>query len=506
MPYSLLAKFISETLATCFAIFIGTSTIANELLPSTKGHGQGYFSTGLGFTFAFFISGAWFGKISAEMNPAMFFYLALRNKLEHGWLEFFVGSAGNLLGAFLGACLTFFYWAAHFWTIPLPQDPDPVSRLINGPADALSADAGRLASAFGSDSRPDAGTTFRDEAAAFGHDLVGGGSSVRHINTQVTETVHTDSPSDEELNNQNQQNGQGTGELQGLLEQMEQERRTRSESLGSEFFNYNSNPSDDGGMTSEHASTESLHQTGSYLQETVLQNNQTGSPSSSENLRPYTYEFLNQKPVDNGTKGDVPKKKVKFLPKIPTVKLPTVKLLPDKAQMKRIKDKLHLSVFAKKKEAKQKEALNAAFQAAIQADQAAKLTIFSTRPAKYNRFANFMQEMTATFCLVFGIQMMNMRLDYDEVAKAVTSPYTQGMFSTFFVISLILGLGGTTGFAVNPARDLGPRIAHALLPIPGKGDSEWHYGWIPVFAPFVGAALAAGAMEGMEALYESGMD
>lgn len=501
MPYSLFAKFISETLATCFAIFIGSSTIANELLPSTKGHAQGYFSTGLGFTFAFFISGAWFGKISAEMNPAMFFYLVLRDKLEYGWLEFFVGSAGALLGAFLGACLTFFYWAAHFWTIPLPQDPDSVSRLINGPADSLSADAGRLASAFGSDSRPEPGTTFRDEAVAFGQQLIGGGGG-----SSARDGFHADSP-DEEDNNQNQNNGQVTGELQGLLEQMEQERRTRSESLGSEFFNYNSsNSSNDAGMTSEYASTDSLPQLGSYLQETELQNSQTASPENPLPVNPatnqnqgHTYEFLKQNPVDNGTKGDAPKKKVKFLPKIPTVKL------PDKAQLKRIKDKLHLSGKKKQKQ-KQKEALNAAFQAAIQADQAAKLTIFSTRPAKFNRFANFMQEMTSTFCLVFGIQMMNMRLEYDEVAKAITSPYTQGLYTTFFVISLILGLGGTTGFAVNPARDLGPRIAHALLPIPGKGDSEWYYGWIPVFAPFVGAALAALAMEGMEALYESGMD
>ena len=161
MTYPLTAKFISEILATAFAIFLGTSAIANELLPSTKGHGQGYYSTCFGFTFAFVVSGTWFGTISAQMNPAMFFYLALRGELEGGWTEFAVGSAGSLIGAFIGGCLTFFYWASHFWTVPMPQDPDPVSRLINGHPDALSSDAGRLASAFGDNSRPDVGHTLK---------------------------------------------------------------------------------------------------------------------------------------------------------------------------------------------------------------------------------------------------------------------------------------------------------------------------------------------------------
>ena len=60
------------------------------------------------------------------------------------------------------------------------------------------------------------------------------------------------------------------------------------------------------------------------------------------------------------------------------------------------------------------------------------------------------------------------------------------------VFSIGLSLGGTTGYAINPARDLGPRIAHALLPVPRKGDSEWEYAWIPVIGPIVGALLAVG--------------
>ena len=60
------------------------------------------------------------------------------------------------------------------------------------------------------------------------------------------------------------------------------------------------------------------------------------------------------------------------------------------------------------------------------------------------------------------------------------------------VFGIGLSLGGTTGYAINPARDLGPRIAHALMPVPGKRDSDWNYGWIPVLAPLLGGLLAAG--------------
>lgn len=160
----------------CFAIFLGTSVVANELLPNTKGHGMGYFGTVMGFSFAFVISGAFFGTISAELNPAMFFYLVIRGKI--GWEEFVVGSAADFLGAFMGALLTYLFWASHFWTVPLPQDPDPVSRLINGPPDALSNDAARFASAFGTDSTKDQDKSLINELASFGDKIMNGSPAI----------------------------------------------------------------------------------------------------------------------------------------------------------------------------------------------------------------------------------------------------------------------------------------------------------------------------------------
>lgn len=115
-------------------------------------------------------------------------------------------------------------------------------------------------------------------------------------------------------------------------------------------------------------------------------------------------------------------------------------------------------------------------------DKGAKLGIFCTGPAIRSYGSNFMSEVIATFVLVFII------LGIGGVKAADGIP-------TFVVGGLIWGLGlslgGPTGYALNPARDLGPRIAHAILPIAGKGDSDWGYSLVPVLGPIVGAIIAA---------------
>ena len=119
-------------------------------------------------------------------------------------------------------------------------------------------------------------------------------------------------------------------------------------------------------------------------------------------------------------------------------------------------------------------------------DARAKLGVFCTSPAIYNPWANLLSEIIGTMVLIV-------------VAGAIFSPGVAERgpaagIGPWLVASLVWGiglsLGGTTGYAINPARDLGPRIAHAILPIPGKGDSNWGYAYVPVVGPLVGAALA----------------
>lgn len=112
-----------------------------------------------------------------------------------------------------------------------------------------------------------------------------------------------------------------------------------------------------------------------------------------------------------------------------------------------------------------------------------KLAVFCTGPAIRNPLFNLLTEIIGAFILVFG-------------ALAMSKPFNSlGTLDALPVALLVLGiglsLGGPTGYAINPARDLGPRIAHFFLPIPGKRDSDWSYAWIPVVGPIIGGLIAA---------------
>ena len=121
-------------------------------------------------------------------------------------------------------------------------------------------------------------------------------------------------------------------------------------------------------------------------------------------------------------------------------------------------------------------------------DPALKLAVFSTAPARRNTGANFITEMIGTFMLLVGIGAIT-----NTFGQATSTPGLGVGLRPFMIGVLVwaigLSLGGPTGYAINPARDLGPRIAHAILPIPGKGDSDWGYAWIPVVAPIVGGII-----------------
>jgi len=116
-------------------------------------------------------------------------------------------------------------------------------------------------------------------------------------------------------------------------------------------------------------------------------------------------------------------------------------------------------------------------------DGPSKLACFATGPAIRNTGANFLSETLATIVLIIGLAGISSK-NLGELAIGV-GPYLVGIL----VWSIGLSLGGTTGYAINPARDLSPRLAYALLPIPNKGSSDWSYAWIPVVGPLVGAVI-----------------
>jgi len=123
-------------------------------------------------------------------------------------------------------------------------------------------------------------------------------------------------------------------------------------------------------------------------------------------------------------------------------------------------------------------------------DQGAKLGVFSTAPAIRRLPMNLLTEVIGTFVLMFGVLAI----------LANAGPIQSGLAPLligFLVWAIGLSLGAPTGYAINPARDLGPRLAHALLPIPGKGDSDWGYSWVPVVGPVIGGLLGAVAYVGV---------
>ena len=125
-------------------------------------------------------------------------------------------------------------------------------------------------------------------------------------------------------------------------------------------------------------------------------------------------------------------------------------------------------------------------------DEGLKLGVFCTAPAIYNTPANVITEIIGTFVLVFGVSgiVANAGAVGGQAATVIGSginPLLVGLL----VLGIGLSLGGPTGYAINPARDLGPRIAHAVLPIAGKGGNDWGYAWIPVVAPIIGGILGA---------------
>jgi glycerol uptake facilitator protein len=122
-------------------------------------------------------------------------------------------------------------------------------------------------------------------------------------------------------------------------------------------------------------------------------------------------------------------------------------------------------------------------------DPDAQLAVFSTGPAIKNRVFNLLSEIVGTFVLVFVVFYFT-NAEIVEEASPIGLGSLGALPVAFLVWGIGLSLGGTTGYAINPARDLGPRIAHAILPMKQKGSSDWKYAWIPILGPLIGGAIA----------------
>ena len=119
-------------------------------------------------------------------------------------------------------------------------------------------------------------------------------------------------------------------------------------------------------------------------------------------------------------------------------------------------------------------------------DKSVKLGVFATSPSINSKWSNLLSETVGTFALLFGLQFIGLH----QFADGLNPLIVGGL-----VCAIGISLGGTTGYAINPVRDFIPRLAHYILPISGKGDSNWNYSWIPVFGPIVGGVLGVNMYE-----------
>jgi glycerol uptake facilitator protein len=123
-------------------------------------------------------------------------------------------------------------------------------------------------------------------------------------------------------------------------------------------------------------------------------------------------------------------------------------------------------------------------------DPDTQLAVFSTGPAIRNTTFNLLSEVVGTFVLIFVVLYFT-NAQIEETKSKIGLGSLGAIPVTFLVWAIGLSLGGTTGYAINPARDLGPRIIHSILPIKHKGSSNWKYAWVPIIGPIIGASLAA---------------
>lgn len=130
------------------------------------------------------------------------------------------------------------------------------------------------------------------------------------------------------------------------------------------------------------------------------------------------------------------------------------------------------------------------------ADPTSKLGVFATIPAIHNPWRNLISEIIGTFVLLIVILFIGDEVNASEVGLGAIGALPVALL----VVVIGMSLGGTTGYAINPARDFGPRMAHALLPISGKGSSQWHYAWVPIVGPVIGSLLAAAVYFGVKSM------
>lgn len=503
MAYSLGTRCLAEFIGMIIVIYTGEAALANELLPSTKGHAMGWGWTVFTFGFAFFAPLQAFAKVSAKLNPAMCLAQWVWGNLTG--VDFICLSLAELAGAFVGAVLHWIHYLPHYKTLPEPASTDKDDHLLRR-RDTMKESALQIASYA---TRPDRKVTSNPLDPLKHTFYYFRQNDVIHEETPeevIEEYFHTSDPLARRASKTEAAGKKPAvhplarktlqvADLQRHLRDAHVETVLRKRTCARCTSMGGGAAAADGNGHSCLRHTASSLPGDSFLCETPVSRPSPGAATAGAYHTPFgsaatagagataSPRAIGAGRAPYGSSSNDVKRVSDCEAQVPDAQMP---MTPRAARQWE-------ELYGSDEVTSQKQRAQALYEAAVVADQNAKLSIFATRPAIYSPLFNFITETMGTVALILLVLLIELqarRFPEDSDIKLFYEVGLQNLLICFTVVVLISGLGGPTAYAANPARDLGPRIAHAVLPIPGKGSSEWAYAWVPFFAPLLGGAIA----------------
>ncbi|CAM9318732.1 unnamed protein product [Ectocarpus sp. 12 AP-2014] len=488
-------RFISETLGMAVVISVGNGAIANEVLKKTKGHALGLGFVAIAFGMAFFLAISMFGHISANVNPAMLFAKALLGRLA--WKDALALSVANILGGFLGGVVVYGLYFAHFSIVP--ERPSP-PRWDDAFVDSSYAPPTHTRNAYisyeprhrtlSNEERRKFVFRYKPTEASGNGDEACNSSSFPRVESsnsiQVGTMLHEH---DKARDPAYGAGGEGTEEPNA---ECHDEHRSRVK-LAETHQAYRARSSSRG--LKQVLSGESLEQEGDYYSDQG-RGAEDCAPVVQSKRTPRTGLRLRQ--VAGIKFGGVQLREASRVSlKSPRRRSSLFGFFSGAARKERAELENQELFSQLERDGITKEDV-AVYRGMLIADQNAKLAAFASRPAVLNYAANTVAEIIGTFSLIWYALMLEERVNLLETSEAADNlmPILGPLLIGFLVLGLVTAMAGPTGYAANPARDLGPRIAHFALPIPNKGPSEWYYAFVPIVGPLVGGFLGAAAFYG----------
>ncbi|CAM9787400.1 unnamed protein product [Ectocarpus fasciculatus] len=477
-------------------ISVGNGAIANEVLKKTKGHALGLGFVAIAFGMAFFLAISMFGHISANVNPAMLLAKAFLGRLA--WKDALALSVANVLGGFLGGVVVYGLYFAHFSIVP--ERPSP-PHWDDAFVDSSYAPPTHTRNAYisyeprhrslSSEERRKVVFRYKPTEASNNGDEACNSNSFLHTersnSIQVGTMLHEHDKARDPV-----YGADGKGTEEPSAEHHDEHRS------GVKFAAYRASSSSRGldrvrsGESLEQDGDCSIQGPGAEEWAGVVQSERT--PRTGVRLRQVA--GIKFGGVQLHEASQVSPKSPRRRPSLFGFFSGTARKERAELENQELVSQLERDGITKKDVA--------VYRGMLIADQNAKLAAFASRPAVLNYAANTVAETIGTFTLIWSALMLEERVNLLETPEAADSlmPILGPLLIGFLVLGLVTAMAGPTGYAANPARDLGPRIAHFVLPIPNKGPSEWYYAFVPIVGPLVGGFLAAAAFYGCIQLNE----